>query len=227
MLEKLESFGLMIPEQIAVYYRDYTLLVSLALVVVLGLLAFFGYRIFKSVLIIGGGVIGGTLAGIHLTPLIAPYVATYIPTWISLNAAIGVVVGLVAALLCWKAVKLVIFAGGAAVGYIFVGPMAAGWLATAVPSIAEVATSSVGSIIVSVVTALVCALVLYIFFKLIFIVATSIGCPAAIGFVLLYTVIPQPADDQVILALAIGAALGLIALYYQFKTNARVRSFRF
>jgi hypothetical protein len=227
MLAKLESLGLVLPEQIAIYYRDYNLLVNLALVVVLGLLAFFGYRIFKAVLIIGGGVIGGTLAGLHLTPIIAPYVAAYIPGWLSLNAAVGIVVGLVAALLCWKAVKLVVFAGGAAAGYLFVGPLAVGWLATLVPSVAEIASSSIGTIIVSVVTALVCALILYIFFKLIFIVATSIGCPAAIGFVLLYAVIPQPADDQIVLALAIGAALGLIALYYQFKTNAKVRSFRF
>ncbi len=227
MLAKLESLGLVLPEQIAVFYRDYTLLISLALVVVLGLLAFFGYRIFKTVLIIGGGVVGGTFAGLNLTPIIAPYIETYIPTWINLNAAVGILVGLVAALLCWKAVKLIIFAGGAAAGYLLVGPMAAGWIAEAVPSVAEIAVSSIGTIIVSVVTALVCALVLYIFFKLIFIVATSIGCPAAIGFVLLYTVIPQPTDDQITLALAIGAALGLIALYYQFKTNAKVRSFRF
>ena len=228
MLTHLAHLGIVLPESILTFYTTYSMLTKFIVIIGLIFVAFFGFKAFRTLLILGGSMIGAALAGTHLTSFLAPYIEAHIPEWLHIDTLIAVVAAILAALICWKLYKLVIFAGGAAVGYIFVGPIAAEWLTTAVPSFEAALASQIGIIIVSVLCALICALVLYIFFKPLFIIGTSVGGLALAGFSTVYAVVSTAPDKNILIGgVAAGAIIGIFAMIHQFKANSKVRILRF
>ncbi len=218
MLAYLEKLGL--PSNILELLEKYSAIASLAIIAVGTLLAFFGYRLFKAILIIGGTVGAGAAVDMFLLPLFADKLPA-IPM-VSLSGLIVVAAAAIGAFLAYKAQKLVIFLGCGAAGYFLVGGMVSDLLVKQFPDMAFL-SSTAGNIIICAVCAVVLAIVGVIFFKLLFIVITSLGGMGLAGAFLGNLVIAEMSDMLIYVCLGAGAAIGIIALVYQFKSNPKFK----
>lgn len=218
MLAYLGKLGL--PSNILELLEKYSAIASLAVIAVGILLAFFGYKLFKAILIIGGTVGAGAAVDMFLIPLFADKLPE-VPM-IGLSGLIVLVVAALGALLAYKAQKLVIFLGCGAAGYFFVGGIVGDLLVKQFPDMAFL-SSTAGEIVISAVCALVLAIIGVIFFKLLFILITSIGGMGLAGAFLGNLVITEMNDMLIYVCFGAGAVIGIIALVYQFKTNPKFK----
>lgn len=213
-----------VPENIIALYSDFTIPVTLITVAVLGLIAFFGYRIFKYAVKVLVAVTFAILGNALVLPLVSDLIAPVIPESFSVGAIAGLVfavIGLVLSIFCYK---FVMFLVGGGVAYLL-SDMIIGFIGGLV-ALPEFLLDGVGKIILIVLLALIVGVLFMIFFKLIYIVATSIGALALACALILLAVIPSADMTVVGIAMAIGAVVGLIAMFLQFKADAKVRLIR-
>ena len=225
---KQKLADLKVPENIIDLLNSHFLLFVIGAVILLGLLAFFGYRFFKAILIIGGGVGAGYAGGVYL----AEHVEKFITDrgleldFIDWTFAVALVCAIIGALLVAFAYRAIIFLGGGAaggyVGYTVIAPK----LAEKLPDVALL-QSQVGTILVAVLLGLVCALVFLLLFKFIFIVATSLGGMAGAIFLAVYAVYPTVPQMIAIGILAVGAVIGIFPMLRQFKADNRKYGLRY
>lgn len=218
----LTEFGC--PENIISIYATYTIPVTLIVVAILGLIAFFGYRIFKYAVKVVIAVSLAVLGNAFVLPLVEDMVAPVLPETFSLGAVSGLVfalLGLVLSIFCYK---FIMFLVGGGLAVLFSESLIA-FVATLI-EIPAFFLEGIGNIVLIVLLALVCGLVFMLFFKLIYIIATSIGSLAVAFTLLLLAVIPGADISLVGIALGIGAIVGFVAMLLQFKADAKVRLIR-
>ncbi len=219
----LGSLGL--PAEILDLYSKYAVLITLAAIVVLGILAFFGYKIFKVVLTLGCSVGLGFVSHMFLSEIIMNAVGDALPSFIDPTIIVALLFALLGAVLSIVAYKLVVLALGAGVGYLLGGTITQVIVSLA-PDVAFL-NSSACVIVVSALAALIGAILFGFLFKLIYILATSVGGMAAAGVLAATLIVPAAGLPVIIGGAVAGGVFGIIPLVYQAKKNQKYKSIRY
>ena len=196
---------------------------ALYIIIVLGILAFFGYRLFRYFLVIGGAVLSGILAYTFITPIILGALNMRAPSQFLLPVLMGFLFALIGGLLVNRFIRPSIFLLTAVIGF-FVGLELAVLLASSVGFLTFLATR-VGSLVLAGVVGLVCGLVSVPFFKPIFIFITSVGGLSLAGYVAAGSMMSENSPPMILyLLIALGALIGIVAMVYQLRSNRTVQS---
>ena len=216
--------GLGCPDNIIDMYSSFTLPITLVLIAILGLIAFFGYRIFKYAVKVIAAVSFAVLGNMLVLDFVKGFIAPMLPETFSVVAISGLIFALIGLILSIFCYHFVMFLIGGAVGYMttsYILTLISGFVA-----IPEMLREGVGFIVVSVLVALICGLLIMCFFKHIYIILTSIGSVALSFALILIAIIPSADMGIVGIALAVGALVGLIAMFLQFRADAKIRLIR-
>ena len=208
-----------LPEWASNLINAYVFAFVLSSVVLLFILAFWGYKLLKACLAIAGAATFGIIGNTYLAPLLVPYTENSVPAWINVSGIIGMVLAAIGALLMVKLFKLGIFAEGAALGYVL-GSTATGIILTYVPNLEGFLSTPVGSIVVSCVLALILGVLFVLLFKHIFILVTSVGGLCAAGVLIGSCFVFELNPIILTVSAGIGVIVGICAMVYQYK-NAR------
>lgn len=209
---------LTLPEWATNLINAYVFAFVLSSVVLLFILAFWGYKLLKACLAIAGAATFGIIGNTFIAPLVVPHTENLVPAWINVGGIIGMVLAGIGALLMVKLYKLGIFAEGAALGY-FLGSTATGIILTYAPNLAFLNTP-IGNIVVSCVLALILGVLFALLFKHIFILVTSVGGLCAAGVLIGSCFVFELNPVILTVSAGVGVIVGICAMVYQYK-NAR------
>lgn len=225
----IQEISARIIKSVALINTEFAVLViPVVIIAAIALMAFarHSFKLFKVVLPFAG-IVAGYVAGSHfigdLLAKYAPAVGEHIDPYL----LAGLVVAAAAAFFCIKFPIVSIFLIGGTAGYILIGRLAKDIL-LAIPFVHAIATSverpksmAVG-IIISVVCMIVTAFIVKKYFKTIYIMATSIGCSMlALGGAAIFLFESTSFTTYAtIVALSIGAIIGLIFCYNQLDEHA-------
>ena len=190
---------------------------ALYIIIVLGILAFFGYRLFRYFLVIGGAVLSGILAYTFLTPLLLGALNMSAPSQFLLPVLLGFLFALIGGLLVNRFVRPSIFVFTVAIGF-FVGLE----LTLTLSSIAWLSflSTDVGAYVFSGLLGLLMGLISIPFFKPIFIFTTSVGGLSLAGYVAAISLMSENSPPYILyLVIALGALIGVVAMVYQFRSH--------
>lgn len=212
---------LSVPEK-ALNFIDEHLLITTLVVATLGILiAFFGYKFFKALLVIGGAIGAGFAVSNFLIPLFIDKLPE-VP-FIGLPAIITIVGAGLGAVLGFFARKLCVFLGSGVGGYFLAHNVLYKFIYTIVPESWNFMDNPIIKIAVSVVFALIFACICELFFKFIFIGITSMGGLAIAALFLTNLVMTNMSSTAVYVSLGAGAAIGIVAMVVQFKMNPQYK----
>lgn len=208
----------LIPQPIVDFYNTHTVLCILALVCVLALIAFEGYRFFRMLTYAGSAFLFGLVGYWYLAPAIADSVKPMVPEYLDYYAIVAVVCALVAVLLCHFAFNFVILIIGGFAGYFIGSTTLYGYLVSYFNTLEFLKGDNVKHIVGGIV-AVIIAILFSILFKFLFMVLTSFGgCIGAA--VLLQKILVPGGDDKIKMAfLVIGVIVGFIAIIRQHKEH--------
>ena len=213
----LETIAL--PEWALGLINAYVFAFVLSSVVLLFILAFWGYKLLKACLAIAGAATFGIIGNMYLAPLLVPFTEKSVPEWINVGGIIGMVLAGIGALLMVKLYKLGIFAEGAALGY-FLGSTATTIIAAYVPNLEGFLSTPTGTSVVSCVLALILGVLFALLFKHIFILITSVGGLCAAGVLIGSCFVFELNPVILTVSAGVGVIVGICAMVYQYK-NAR------
>lgn len=222
VVSMLQNLGF--PESIISIYTNFTIPITLVLVALLGLVAFFGYRILKYAIRLIAAVSFAVLGNYFVLDLVRDLISPMLPESFSVAAVAGLVfalLGLVLSIFCYK---FVMFLAGGGLAFMLSDTII-GLIGTFV-ALPSFLTEGLGKIIISILLALIVGLIFMYFFKLIYIVATSVGSLALAFALVVIAIIPTADSSLVGVAVAIGAIIGLVAMFLQFKADSKVRLIR-
>ena len=211
----LDSMLESMPPEAAEMLAQYGFVITLASVLVLGLIALFSYKIFKLSLTIIGALAFGAIGSMFLAPLLINAIGEV--GAVNLTAIVGFVCALIGGLLMHFLFKLALFVTGAAGGWFFVAPFVLALLQSQFE--AEFFATETGYYVVSAVCALLAAILFMFLFKFLYIVITSVGGMTVAGFMVGSAIMPANLIVWVAFA-AIGLIAGIFAAVYQYKINA-------
>ena len=185
-------------------------------VALLFIFARYSYRLFKILLPLTCIVVGSMLGSTVIGPMIEkafPSITGYVnPAYIGGFACAGII-----AFLCIKLIKLAIIVTGAGVGYHFISGIVHNLLRSTkfVSEIlvnTELSTAVFFSTILTILSIIVTVVLFHFFFKIIYILSTSIaGGAAALGIIAIFMFANTAiAETAVLVAAGIGAFIGLI-----------------
>ena len=215
----------MVPEQIMAVYNQHKILVLLAIICILGIVAFEGYRLFRMLVYAGSAFLFSLVGYWYIAPMLAEKIQPMVPEMMDYSVAVAVICAIVSILLCTFAFRLVIFIFGGAAGYILGSSYVYGFMLSYFSSLEFLKAESVKHIvggIIAVITAIVFALMLKSLFRL----ATSFG--GSIGAAVILQSILVPGADGVIKIsfIILGVAVALLAIAIQHKQEEDI-IFRF
>lgn len=222
IVSMLQNMGC--PEDIILMYTNFTIPITLVLIAFLGLMAFFGYRIFKYAVRLIAAVSFAVLGNFFVLDFIRDFISPMLPESFSVAAISGILFALLGLLLSIRCYNFVMFLIGGGLSYMFASSIL-GLIGTYV-EVPAILTEGIGFIVVSVLIALVVGLLFMCCFKLIYIILTSIGSVALIFALILLAVMPSADMTITGVALGIGAAVGLIAMFLQLKADAKIHLIR-
>ena len=209
----------MVPAQIMDIYNTHKVLFLLAIICVLGLVAFEGYRFFRMLTYAGSAFLFGLIGYWYVSPMLEATIKPMIPEIIDYHALVGVVFALAAILLCYCAFNFVVFLIGALAGY-FVGSVYVYQFIVNYFNTLDFLKADTVKYIIGGVFAVICAMVFVLMFKLLFMVTTSFGA-SVIAMTLLQSIVVPGGDDNVKIAFEIlGIAIGIFALVRQRKQES-------
>ena len=212
---------LKIPEKAITFLDDHLILTTLAVAALSILIAFFGYKFFKVLLVIGGAIGAGFAVSSYLIPAIIDKLPE-IPL-IKLSDIIIVVGAALGALLGFTARKVCVFLGSGAGGYFLAHGVLYQYIFLVVPENFKFMENPIIKIAISVLFAIIFACICERFFKLIFILATSMGGLAVAALFLANLVLIDMGLTAAYIALGAGAAIGIAAVVVQFKMNPQYK----
>jgi hypothetical protein len=222
IVSMLQNMGC--PENIILMYTDFTIPITLVLVALLGLIAFFGYRIFKYAVRLIAAVAFAVLGNFFVLDFVRDFISPMLPESFSVAAISGILFALIGLILSICCYNFVMFLIGGGLSYMFASSILAG-IGTLI-EVPAILLEGIGFTVVSILIALVVGLLFMCCFKLIYIILTSIGS-IAIAFALILLAVVPSADTTITgIALGIGAAVGLIAMFLQLKADAKIRLIR-
>lgn len=206
----------MIPAPLMAIYNEHKVLFLLALVCILALVAFEGYRFFRMLTYAGSAFLFGLVGYWYISPMVADTLQPMLPDVLDVHVLVAVVCALVALLLCCIAFNLMIFILGGGAGFMLGTTVVYSFLVTFFSSLTFLQTDTV-KYIVGGVLAVICALIFTLMFKILFMLATSFGGSIAAALILQSILVPG-GDGNVKIAFAIlGVVLGILALIRQRK----------
>lgn len=206
------------PEEVITLLTTYFFAVMLASAVALVVFAFWGFKIFRVCLPLGGAIAFGAVGNLLIAPLVTGAIggeALYLGSFgIDIAAAIGVVCAILGAVIMGVFFKFALFLLGAGTGYV-VG-------ANVFYMIGNGATegffaSNVAFYIVAAVAALIVAILFVLLFKYIYIFVTSVGGLAEVGAIIALTLMVDIIPVVLYAAMAVGAIVGIFAMVYQIR----------
>ncbi len=211
----------MVPAQIMDFYNTHKVLCLLAVICLLGLIAFEGYRFFRMLTYAGSAFLFGLVGYQYIAPAVASKLDPMIPDVIDCSVLIAVACALIAILLCVFAFNLVIFILGAAEGYLLGSIYVYGFLVSYFSSLDFLKAENV-KYIVGGILAVIGALVFVLMFKLLFMLATSFGGSIGAALILKSILVPG-GDDNVKIAFAVlGIVVAIFALVRQRKQESDI-----
>ena len=214
-----KAIGL-VPEQIMGLYNQHKVLVLLALVCLLTLIAFEGYRFFKMLTFAGSAFAFGLVGYWYVAPYLQQSLDPMIPDILDYHVTVAVIMALIAVVLCAFAFNFMIFVLGAADGFIFGTTIAYGMLMSQFGSLAFL-NNDTTKYILGGILALFGGMIFSLIYKVIAMGLTSFG--GAIGALLiLQSILIPAADDNVkICCVIIAVVLAIFALIYQHKAQEK------
>ena len=186
-----------------------------SIVLIFGVLAFFGYRLFRFLLVVSGAFGFGLLGYTVISPLMTGLLDLSTPSQFILSALLGIVLALAGGLLINRFIRPAVYLFMAGAGFCGFRALLL-WIADQVSPLSFLG-GSVISFVIAAVLGLLLAWVTLPFFKVIYIAATSIGGLALAGYLLADILTPASALSYVLAAL--GAIGGVFAMRYQFRVN--------
>lgn len=208
--------NLNLPAEVAEILENYLFVALLSVIIVLGIMAYHGFWLFKKCLPISGALAFGAVGSLVVTPMLDDMVGNMIPEAISLAAIIGFVCAIVGALLMTYAFKLSIFLLGAGAGA-GVGLIVSALLKGTI----EFFATQIGALVAVGVCALVVAILTALLFRPLFIIVTSVLGLAAAGACVGLAVMPE--GNLIVLGVcaAIGFIVGIFAAKKQFRASGK------
>ncbi len=192
---------------------------ALSVIIIFGLLAFFGYRLFRYFLVIGGAVGCGLLGYTVISPLMIGILDLASPSQFLLSALLGIVLALAGGLLVNRFMRPAVYLFMAGIGFYLFHKLAlllAEW-----SSLLSFLGGASASAIFATVMGLAFGSLTLPFFKAIYVFATSVGGLALAGY-LIADILFSSVTLAYIFAL-VGAIGGVFAMRYQFRTNLKSR----
>lgn len=191
----------------------------LTIAICAAVVAFNGYKLFKMGLYVVAPVAFAYIAR-RYSGLILPHVDGFVPEYIDTLAVLMIIAGVVAVVLSRFARKFVVMLIGAAGGYIIGTRIVAGLVAAQFPTL----TFLLHDISVKV-FGVICAIIVGILFKLLFlhgfIIGTGIGGMAACGLLMGMAVMPTASKEILIGCIAVGALAGVFAVIHQYNEEEK------
>ena len=182
--------------------------VGLALII----FALFSYKIYKVTLFLIGGCGGGFLGWAYLLPIINESLAEPLE-WVPY--VVTVVCGIIGIVLILALQKLAIFISGAFLGFV-IGSYASIIISTTNPEFGE----GIGKWLVSIACAILVGFLAGLIFRPVFIISTSLVCCLGGGLCIAGSFGLEP-FISVIVGVAIGAVVSVLAIIFQFKTTGK------
>ena len=211
MLELVKFLGL--PNTVTTLLESILMTFAVILAIVGIFLAFWGYKFIKVMLIIGSTVGVAIASNLLLVPLFLGKIADV--SFFSISGIIVTVATVLVALISYKCPRLIIFLAGAGAGFLLLGPILAQILVALAPGLAFLSTP-IGSIILNAVIALICAILVCIFFKFLIILLTSL-IGAALTTAGIFTLIfSKGLLVMAIPAIVVIVALTIVAMVFQY-----------
>lgn len=218
----LRSFGL--PEGLISIYSNFTIPITLVLVALFGLIAFFGYRIFKYAVYLVSAVSFAVFGNVFVLDFVKGFIAPLIPESISVAAIAGLIFALLGLLLSIFCYKFVMFLVGGGLTFLLSDFFIA--ILSMFVSLPSFLTEGIGKTIISVILSLVVGLLFMSFFKFIYILLTSVGSLSLAFALLIIAIIPNADASLAGTACFIGAIIGVVAMFLQFKADAKIHLIR-
>lgn len=193
---------------------------ALSVIIVFGLLAFFGYRLFRYFLVIGGAVGCGLLGYTVISPWLISILDLSSPSRILLSALLGIVLALAGGLVVNRFMRPAVYLFMAGVGFCLFRELAfliAGW-STLLSFLADATPSAIFATVMG----LVFGAIVLPFFKTIYVLLTSVGGLALAGYLIANALLLTPTFAYILAA--VGALCGIFAMRYQLRTNLKSRT---
>lgn len=191
----------------------------IALAAFVAVCAFGGFKIYKMGMYAAGAV--AFAYGVrYFSGKVLPYIQGFIPASVNTVAVLMALGALVAMIITRYRRKFMVSLLGAAVGYVvgvkFVADMIIGYFPTLTFLRHKIFFTIVG---------VLCAIVLFLVFRLIFehlvVLLTGIGGMAVCGLLLGLAIMPGAGKTVLIIFIAAGAALGILAVIHQYNEEAK------
>lgn len=216
----LDKAVALVPAQIMDLYNQHRVLVLLAVVCLLTLVAFEGYRFFKMLTFAGSAFAFGLVGFWYVAPYLQPSLDPIIPDILDYHVTVAVICSLIAVLLCAFAFNFMIFILGAVDGFFFGTTVAYAILMNHFGSLAFL-NNDTTKYILGGILALFGAMIFSLIYKVIAMGLTAFG--GAIGALLvLQSILIPAADDNVkICCVILGVVLAIFALIYQHKAQEK------
>ncbi|MBQ8413966.1 MAG: hypothetical protein IJX58_01805 [Clostridia bacterium] len=212
----VEKVVALVPGQVMDIYNTHKVLCILALVCILGVIAFEGYKVFRMVTYAGSAFLFGLIGFWYIAPALEGTLKPMIPEMLDYHTLVGVVCALIAIVLCACAFKFAIFIVGGIAGYVLGSGYIYGMLVSFFDSLTFLQNDTVKTVVGGI-FAVLGALVFALMFKFVFVATTSFG--GAIGAcVLLQSILIPGANDTIKIAFEVaGIILAILALIRQHK----------
>lgn len=198
-------------------------------IAVLVLFAVQGYKIFKSLVHVIAAVGLGFVGHLYLAPRVCGLVESRLPAEfaaVDLDVIIALVCAMIGLLLAHFAYDFIIFCIGAAAGYLVGYYYVAGLVQNYFPDLGFLA-SNIAHIAVGCVCALIVSIFFMIIFKHLYIITSSIGFMALAGYILSKAVMEGDNNSVAFGFVAIGVVIGVFMMVHQFDEEEKTNDFKF
>ena len=193
----------------------------LSVILVFGILAFFGYRLLRYFLVIGGAVGCGLIGYTVVSPLMTGVLDLASPSQFLLSALLAIAFALAGGLLVNRFMRVSVYLFTACIGY-YLFHLLALFLAQRLSALSFLGDPAPAAIFATVLGLALGSLILPRF-KAVYISITSVGGLALAGY-LVATLLLDDASVLTYVFALIGIIGGVFAMRYQFRTNLKSRT---
>lgn len=202
------------------FYADHKALCLIIGICLLALIGFEGYKIFKSLLYVGGAAGLAYCGYAYVAPLVSKHLVGIVPEFISVDALIAVIFGLLAIVLVRCAYGLAIMLLGSVAGYFFGSSFIHGVIASFFSTL-EFLQGDTAKYIIGAVFVPIFGILFLLVFKHAFLILSSFGGMIGASYLLKMLLVPV-ADETIKFAFILfGFALGVFTVVRQYKVESR------
>jgi hypothetical protein len=211
----------MIPAPIMELYEKHNVIFMLAVACLLIMLAFEGYKIFKSLLYVIGAVGFGVAGYWYIAPKVPESISNMIPDTMESSVVVAIVCALVAVFICKFAYTAMLAILGGVSGYLLGSMYVFTVLTTAFSSLDSLINNNTFKTIVGGVFAAIFIPLFILIFKHLFIVGTSAVCSIGATVVLQKILVPGASEEIKTTFLLVGVVLAIITIIRQYKEESK------